>query len=189
MESSIETDLREATRCIVDGGIILYPTDTVWGLGCDARNHEAVERLFELKRRPDSKAMLLLCADMAMVAHYTDPIPESVAALLASATRPTTVIYDGAHGIDTKLIAADGTIGIRIPANDFCRQLCALTKGPIVSTSANFAGNPGAASYADIDPEIVQLADYVCINGRDYNPGTPSDIVKVMPDGSILKLR
>lgn len=189
MESSIETDLREAARCIVDGGIILYPTDTVWGLGCDARNPDAVGRLFELKRRPDSKAMLLLCADMEMVAAHTGLIPESIKTLLASTDRPTTVIYDDARGIASKLIAPDGSIGIRIPANDFCRQLCRLVGGPVVSTSANFAGQPGAATYADIDPEIMRLTDYVCLNGRTAKPGTPSDIVKVMPDGSVLKLR
>lgn len=189
MTTEEQLDLELAVTTLLKGGIILYLTDTVWGLGCDARNDEAVARLFELKRRPDSKAMLLLCSDLDMAAQYVERIPENVRELLRDTERPTTIIYEGAHGISPRLPAADNSIGIRIPDNDFCKEMCRLIGGPLVSTSANFSGKGNCARISEIDKEIIDSVDYVCHSRRKSPTGVPSDIVKVGSDGSLIKIR
>lgn len=182
-------DILQAAETLRRGGIILYPTDTIWGLGCDPCCEAAVERLFALKHRPPAKAMLLLAADLDMAAEYVADIPEKAKELAVNGLRPTTVIYPGARGIAKELIADDGSIGIRIPDYEFCRQLCRELGRPIVSTSANLSGQPSAATFAEIAPEIVSAADYVALTGRDRPAGVASDIVKLNPDGTLLYIR
>lgn len=182
-------DILEAVATLRRGGIILYPTDTIWGLGCDACCPEAVNRLFELKRRPEAKAMLLLAADRDMAARYVGDVPETAWEAVRDAVRPTTMIYPGAKGVCEALIADDGSIGIRIPDYEFCRRLCRELGRPIVSTSANLSGQPAAATFAEIDPAIMAQADYVALTGRDRPAGLPSDIVRTMPDNTLFYIR
>lgn len=190
MCTEAEKDLENALDALRAGGVILYPTDTVWGIGCDATCHEAVERVFRLKHRPDSKAMLLLVSDRGMLARYVGEIPEGAGQLLAAATRPTTVIYDGARGVDSMLIADDGSVGIRIPDDSFCRALCRRLGHPLVSTSANLSGQPAARCYREIVPEMLQGVDYVCTRRHDDLCATPpSAIYKVLNNNEILTIR
>lgn len=183
-----DEDIEQCLAAMRAGGCILYPTDTVWGIGCDCRDAAAVERLFRLKQRPEAKAMLLLAADEEMAAQYAD-FSADAGRLIAAASRPTTVIYPGAKGVAPALIAPDGTIGIRIPADGFCRELCRRLGAPVVSTSANISGQPAAGRFDEIADEIADGVDYVCRSGRDNPPSAPSDIYKVADDGTILTIR
>ncbi len=190
MCTDAEKDLQNALQTLRAGGVILYPTDTVWGIGCDATCHEAVERIFRLKQRPDSKAMLLLVTDREMLGRHVREIPEAAERLLAKAMRPTTIIYSGAKGIDPMLIAADGSVGIRIPDDSFCRALCRRLGHPLVSTSANISGQPAARCFGDIDAAILKGTDYVCTRRHDDPCETPpSAIYKVLDNNEILTIR
>lgn len=190
MCTDAEKDLWNALQTLRAGGVILYPTDTVWGIGCDATCHEAVERIFRLKQRPDSKAMLLLVTDREMLVRHVREIPEAAERLLANATRPTTVIYGGAKGIAPMLIAADGSVGIRIPDDSFCRALCRRLGHPLVSTSANLSGQPAARCFGDIDAAILRGTDYVCTRRHDDPCETPpSAIYKISDNNEISTIR
>lgn len=190
MSCKYEIDIKECVRTMQAGGIILYPTDTVWGLGCDARNSSAVSRLFALKNRPDSKAMLLLVADRMMLTEYVDNIPNQADMLLQNASRPTTIIYKSSGKADGQLVAADGTIGIRIPNDKFCRELCKEFGGAIVSTSANISGGKTANVFEEIRAEIRDAVDYVCLSRREEtNQNPPSAIYKIQADGNVITIR
>lgn len=190
MCTEAEKDLENALETLRTGGVILYPTDTVWGIGCDATCHEAVERVFRLKQRPDSKAMLLLVSDSGMLARYVREIPGAAEQMLASATRPTTIIYGGAQGVDPMLLAADGSVGIRIPDDSFCRALCRRLGHPLVSTSANLSGQPAARCFAEIDPALIQGVDYLCTRRHgDPCDTPPSAIYKILENNEILTIR
>ena len=135
-------EVRKAGITILEGGIILYPTDTIWGIGCDATNPDAVQKVYQLKQRSDHKSMLVLMNGISMLSRYLDRIPESAKEIIASAVKPTTIIYPGAKNFAPNLLAEDGSIGIRITSDPFCQQLIELTDKPIVSTSANISGKP-----------------------------------------------
>lgn len=185
-----DIDISGCVAALRSGGIILYPTDTVWGLGCDATDSEAVNRIFDIKQRPDAKSMLILASGMNMAEQYVGSVPEAARRLLDNTDRPTTVIYDGARDIDTRLIADDGSIGIRIPDDGFCQALCRELGHPIVSTSANISGQPTPRSFAEIPQQIIDSADYVCLRRRDEDElPMPSDIYKVSADGNITVIR
>lgn len=187
---SMQDDIEAAVNVLRGGGVILYPTDTVWGLGCDACNGDAVSRLFGIKHRPSAKSMLLLVSDTEMVSHYVASVPDAARHILADATRPTTIIYDGAHGISPLLLAEDGSVGMRIPGYAFCTELCRRLGSPLVSTSANISGQPTPATYAQIDRQIIDAVDYVCETGRAGRPQMqPSDIIKVSADGTVTNIR
>lgn len=181
-------DLRKAVETMEKGGVILYPTDTVWGIGCDTANAEAVARIFRIKQREDSKSMLVLAADMEQLEGIVAEVPDPVRGLLAEADRPTTVIYPGARNIAPNLIAGDGSVGIRIPDAEFPRMLCRMLGRPVVSTSANISGMPTPADFAGISEEIRKSVDYVCTTGRSGQPSTPSSIY-ILRDGEIKQLR
>ena len=186
----MQDDIEAAVNVLRGGGVILYPTDTVWGLGCDACNGDAVSRLFGIKHRPSAKSMLLLVSDMEMVSHHVASVPDAARHILADATRPTTIIYDGAHGISPLLLAEDGSVGMRIPGYAFCTELCRRLGSPLVSTSANISGQPTPATYAQIDRQIIDAVDYVCKTGRAGRPQMqPSDIIKVSADGTVTNIR
>ncbi len=185
------TVILTALSSLTAGGVLLYPTDTIWGLGCDAANVAAVERLYALKRRDPSKSMLVLCADVEMVEAFVGTVSPQVRALLTQSERPTTVIMPLLrHRLAENLVAADGTIGVRIPRMELCRHLAQALCRPLVSTSANLSGHPSPASFADIDPLLLQSVDYTVPPEFEVpTDGVASRIVKLQPDGSLTVIR
>lgn len=193
-------DLQEALRVLRSGGIIVYPTDTVWGIGCDATNAEAVARLYALKEREDSKSMLVLLDSPAKLNYYIADIPEAAWALLDCCNdandandemmKPLTIIYPNARNLAPNLIAEDGSIGIRITSEPFSKALCEQLRHPIVSTSANISGHPTAHFYHEIEQEVLDRADYVCRFRRDdETPAEPSSIIKLNNNGTFEIIR
>ena len=199
-------DLQQALQVLRNGGIIVYPTDTVWGIGCDATNVEAVKRIYALKQREDSKSMLVLLDSAAKLNYYVD-VPEAAEMLLGvqntdrfadgaqtdlqdEPTKPMTIIYPNARHLAQNLIAEDGSIGIRITSEPFSQALCAQLKKPIVSTSANISGHPSARFFHEIEQAILEGADYVCLFRReDETPHQPSTIIKINADNSFKIIR
>lgn len=186
----IDNDIENAVRTMRQGGIILYPTDTVWGIGCDATNAEAVSRIYKLKRRDDSKAMICLVDSDARLQRYVRNVPEVAWQLIDCAAGPTTIILDGAVNLAPNLIADDGSIALRITSEEFSRQLCYRMQKAIVSTSANISGEPAAQNYCDICQEIIDGVDYVCQSRRqEHKPHKPSAIVRLRHDGEVTVIR
>ena len=185
-----KADLQEALRVLRSGGIILYPTDTVWGIGCDATNAEAVTKIYALKQREDSKSMLVLLDSAAKLDYYVD-VPEAAEMLLeAESEKPLTLIYPNARHLAENLIAEDGSIGIRITNEPFSKALCAQLRHPIVSTSANISGEPTPKAFRDISTAILDNTDYCCLFRReDETPHEPSSIIKINADGSFKIIR
>lgn len=182
------SDLKQAVQVMKEGGIILYPTDTVWGLGCDATNEEAVSRIYRLKQRADSKSMLVLVGSEGMLQRVVTRVPEIAWQLIDVAVNPMTIIYDDAVGVAPNIIAPDGSLGVRITREPFSKALCERLKGPIVSTSANISGNPTPANFSEIDPEIIDGVDYVCNFRRDDRAkARPSNIIKITR-GNVVKV-
>ena len=190
-------DLQEALRVLRNGGDIVYPTDTVWGIGCDATNAEAVKRIYALKQREDSKSMLVLLDSPAKLNYYIADIPDAAWQLLDCSNdandemmKPLTIIYPGARNLAPNLIAEDGSIGIRITNETFSKALCEQLRHPIVSTSANISGHPSAPFFAEIEQAILDGADYVCrFRREDDCPHEPSSIIKINSDGSFKIIR
>ena len=183
-------DLLKAVEVLKTGGIILYPTDTIWGIGCDATNEEAVGRIYEIKQREDSKSMLVLMENPALLERYVDEVPEIAWDLVEISTRPLTVIYPKAKNLAKNLIATDGSIGIRFTKEKFTSQLLQRFRRPIVSTSANISGQKSPALYNEISEEIKQQVDFI-VNYRqdDITPSQPSSIIKLGPGGRIDIIR
>jgi L-threonylcarbamoyladenylate synthase len=185
-----DIDLLKAIRTLKEGGIILYPTDTVWGIGCIATDPSAIGRIYRIKQRDDSKALITLMADTRMLETYIDDIPQQAIRMVEETASPLTVIYNNVHGVASNLTAADGSIAVRISHNDFCRQLCLGVDAPIVSTSANISGQPTPRTFAEIPEYIKDTVDYVCLTGRsDDQPHKPSSIVRITADGTVETLR
>lgn len=180
----------EALLVLNRGGVILYPTDTVWGLGCDATNSEAVRRIYEIKHRADSKAMLSLTDAIGRVDYYFENVPEIAWDLWDVADKPLTLILPRARNVAPELIAEDGTMGMRITKEEVSRTLCARLKRPLVSTSANISGQPTARCFADISEEVKQAVDYIIPlrQNENHNPA-PSGIIKVGDGGLITVIR
>ncbi|OWP62769.1 translation factor Sua5 [Hymenobacter amundsenii] len=171
--------------------VILYPTDTVWGLGCDAELPRAVEQLYQLKNRPAEKACIVLVADEAMFARYAEVVPDNLAELLATQTRPTTYVVPGSRHLAPNLLAPDGTIGMRVVLSDeFCRLVLRRLGHGLVSTSANKSGEPSPAVFSEVAPEIIRKVDYV-VNWRqdDDTRAAPSRVVRLRADGGLEVLR
>ena len=189
-----EEDIRRAVETMRKGGVILYPTDTVWGIGCDAPNEEAVKRVYAIKQRDDTKALICLVDSDARMQRYFRNVPDVAWQLVDSLkegdTKPTTLILDGAVNLAKNLIAEDGSIGIRITNEPFSKELCYRFQKAIVSTSANISGEPAAQNYCDIDPRILEAADYVCWSRRqEHQPHTPSSIIKLKENGEVEIIR
>lgn len=179
-----KSDLDEAVRVLREGGVIVYPTDTVWGIGCDATNEEAVQKIYSLKHRADTKSMLVLLDAPGKLQGYVEEIPEAAWDLLECTSdgtqRPMTIIYPNARNLAKNLIAEDGSIGIRITGEAFSKALCERLKRPIVSTSANISGEPTAKNFSQISQQVLAQADYVCQYRRDdEEEKQPSSIVKL----------
>ena len=183
-------DIEKSLKILRSGGVILYPTDTIWGIGCDATNAEAVERIYGIKRRAETRAMLALVNSCAMLAEYVENIPVSAKELIDKAERPLTLIYPNAKNLAANLIAEDGSIGIRIVNEPFCRQLIEAFGKPLVSTSANISGSLTPAIFDEISEEIRSAVDYI-VRWRqdDRKPATPSSIIKLNIDGSYIIIR
>lgn len=185
-----DDDLREAVRVLKEGGIILYPTDTVWGIGCDARNKDAVEKIFRLKQRADSKSMLVLVGSEGMLQRTVKHVPEIAWQLIDVAVNPMTIIYDHPVGVADNLIADDGSLGIRITSEKFSRMLCERLKGPIVSTSANISGKPTPHTFSEISSEIKNGVDYVCrFRQKEKATSRPSNIIKITKENIVKVIR
>jgi L-threonylcarbamoyladenylate synthase len=179
-EEKIAIEVDRAARVICKGGIILYPTDTIWGIGCDATNPEAVRRIYELKRRRDAKAMIILADSPAMLDEYVENRPAMALDLIKRAGKPLTIIYEKGRNLAHNLLAQDGSIGIRITGEAFSKSLCERTGLPIVSTSANYSGEPFPGSFKDISEGIRNGVDYVVDYRRGDGESTvPSGIIKL----------
>ena len=183
-----EQDIKNAVECMRKGGVILYPTDTVWGIGCDATNPEAVAKVYQIKQRDDSKALICLVDSADRMARYFRNVPEVAWQFIdvAMPVKPTTVILDDATGVANNLVAEDGTLAMRVTYEPFSKQLCYRFQKPVVSTSANISGEPAAQNYCDIDPKLLEQVDYVCWSRRqEHKPHTPSSIVKLSKNGEV----
>ncbi len=181
-------DLRKACEVLERGGLILYPTDTIWGIGCDATNEDAVRRVYELKRRSDSKAMLVLLDSAAKLDRYVDEVPDIAWSLIEVADKPLTIIYSGAKNLAKNLIAEDGSLGIRITGETFSHKLCEQFRRPIVSTSANVSGEPSPSVFAEISDVIKSGVDYIVgYRQDDKQAARPSSIIK-LEAGGVFKI-
>ena len=191
-DNSFRDDIRAAVDVLRRGGIIVYPTDTVWGIGSDATSSEAVRRVFALKQRADAKALITLVGSLAHLERTVDCIPEVAYQLIEYSERPVTIVYDHpdpAACIAPELLAEDGTIGVRVTTEPFSRALCEAFCKPLVSTSANISGQPAPATYTEISSKILEGADYVCLTRRDESASTnkPSSVIR-LSEGGLFKI-
>lgn len=185
-----QEDIKRAIETLRNGGVILYPTDTVWGIGCDATNPEAVKKVYEIKHRDDSKALICLVDSDARLQRYVRNVPDVAWDIFELATKPTTIILDDAVNLAPNLIAEDGTIAMRITQETFSKELCYRFQKPLVSTSANISGEPAAQNYCDISEELLNAVDYVCWSRRqEHKPHTPSSIIKLEKNGTVAIIR
>jgi L-threonylcarbamoyladenylate synthase len=171
------------------GGLILYPTDTIWGIGCDATNAKAVDKVYTLKNRPSHKTMICLVANVFMLEKYVEAVPDVAYGIIDYSTKPTTIIYDNPKGVAHNLVAPDNTLAIRVASDQFCQSLVKRFKKPIVSTSANLGGFPAPATFREISNEILKGVDYVVNLDRDKHKSTPSVIIKLGNDGTVKVIR
>lgn len=186
----MEEDLKKACEVMQAGGIILYPTDTVWGIGCDATNEKAVKKIYELKKRVDNKAMLLLMDSEARLEAYVSDIPPIAWDLIEVADKPLTIIYPQAKNLAANLLGPDGSVGVRITGEEFSKKLCERMRKPVVSTSANISGQSGAANFSEISDEIKQGVDYIVhYRQDDTRKAAPSGIIKLGAGGLIQVIR
>jgi len=187
---TFEEDIRNSLNILREGGIILYPTDTIWGLGCDPGNADAIKRIFELKEREDSKSLILLAFDVSMVERYVRQVPEAAYNILNVTDDPLTIIYPEGRNLAEGVCSSDGSVGIRICNDTFCSELIKRFRKPLVSTSANISGHPAPASFSEIDSHISGNVDYVVHHRRD-DPRTssPSPIIKIGYNGEIKIIR
>ncbi|WMI65625.1 L-threonylcarbamoyladenylate synthase [Aestuariibaculum sp. YM273] len=185
----MQAEINKALEVLKNGGLILYPTDTVWGIGCDATNPEAVKKVYELKKREDSKALICLVADDRMLKKYVKQVPLVALNIIEVTDKPTTIIYDDARNLADNLIADDQTIAIRIPDDEFCYQLTRRLNGAIVSTSANISGEPTPKSYKEISQEVLKGVDYVVNLHHEKKCDKPSSIIKLSNNGVVKVIR
>lgn len=191
MDSNVkQTDISEALETLRNGGLILYPTDTIWGIGCDATNAEAVDRVFRLKGRDQEKSLIILLDSDHKLPSYVQEVPEVAYQLIEYTERPLTIVYSDAKNLAPNLLAADGSIGIRIVQHPFCSALLQRFRKPIVSTSANISGRPAPANFGEIDPLVIDGVDYVVRYGQDDSRrGAASIVMKLEPGGQFSFIR
>lgn len=186
----MKEDIKQALEVLNNGGVILYPTDTIWGIGCDATNPDAVKRVYEIKQRADSKAMLVLIDSPAKLNYYVKDVPPVAWDLIELTTKPLTVIYDGARNLAPNLLAEDGSVGIRVTEEEFSKQLCFRFRKAIVSTSANVSGESSPGNFGEISEEIKQAVDYIVKFRRgEKKLPKPSGIIKLGIGGSVKVIR
>lgn len=190
MNKNYLEDIKQACEVMNKGGVILYPTDTIWGLGCDATNPEAVKRVFEIKQREDSKAMLVLVDNSVKIQFYVKEVPPVAWDLIDLTTKPLTLIYAGARNLAPNLLAEDGSVGIRVTAEEFSQQLCYRFRKAIVSTSANLSGTPSPINFHEISDEIKGAVDYIVkVRQNEKIKVAPSSIIKLDEKGCVTIIR
>lgn len=181
-------EIKKACQVMREGGVILYPTDTIWGIGCDATNEEAVRRVYKIKRRADSKAMLVLVDSAVKVDFYVQDVPEVAWDLIELADKPLTIIYSGARNLAPNLLAEDGSVGIRVTSEEFSKRLCQQFRKAIVSTSANVSGQPSPQNFSEISEDIKAAVDYIVDYRREETTqAKPSSIIK-LDKGGVIKI-
>ena len=186
----MQQEINEIVKVLQKGGTILYPTDTIWGVGCDATNAAAIQRVKKIKQRDDRKALLVLCENMQSVQDYVCDFPEKATEIEQNSEKPVTIIYPKIKNIPEELLAEDGSLGIRIPRFDFCIDLLNAFGKPIVSTSANISGTPSPLNYEDISKEVLESVDYIVKDFHKYStPYSGSKIVKINTDESVVVIR
>ncbi|RYY35415.1 MAG: threonylcarbamoyl-AMP synthase [Sphingobacteriaceae bacterium] len=186
----LKDEVAKALKIMQDGGIILYPTDTIWGIGCDAANSEAVKKIYALKQREEAKSMIILLDNDNKLQSYVREVPDIAYDLIEFAENPLTLVMPGAKNIAPELIAPDGSIGIRVVKHPFCEQLIQRLRKPLVSTSANISGEPSPKNFNDISPEILEGVDYVVdVDQHDLSEKKPSTIMRLSPGGQFEFLR
>ena len=190
MESLFDIEVEKALKVLRNGGVILYPTDTIWGIGCDATNTEAVKKIYQIKQREDSKNLIILVADERDVLQYVAAPDPGVFNFIEDQTRPTTIIFENAIGLPDNLVAADGSIAIRIVQDEFCRHLIKRLRKPIVSTSANISKEPPPQYFKQVSDAIKNSVDHI-VKWRqdDTSASQPSQIIKWNSDGSHSMIR
>jgi len=189
MNSDINQEVHKAFEIIKEGGIILYPTDTVWGIGCDATNSEAVAKIYQLKQREESKSMIVLMNGEKMIYNVFKEVPEVAWQIIDLSEKPTTIILDEPRNVAANLIASDKTLGIRLVKEPFCFKLMEKMKNPLVSTSANISGQPTPIAFKDISQEIIKGVDYVVNLHQNKIAGKPSTIIKLTKDSQVKVIR
>jgi L-threonylcarbamoyladenylate synthase len=186
----MNNDIKKAFDILVNGGLILYPTDTIWGIGCDATNEDAVRRVYELKKRTDSKALITLLDSPAKLNYYIENVPDVAWDLIELADKPLTVIYDNARNVASNLISEDGSLAIRITKENFSQGLCNRFRKALVSTSANISGEPSPANFSEINDEIKNGVDYIVqYRQEDTSKAKASSIIKLGKSGEIKIIR
>lgn len=186
---ALSEEINNCLTVLKKGGIILYPTDTVWGIGCDATNHLAIEKIFQLKKRDENKSMICLMSDFKMLNQYIESVPEVAYDILKYAKKPTTIIYDRPLHVAENLIAEDNSLAIRVTKDEFCKTLIQKLRRPLVSTSANLGGEKTPQSFKEIDPVILEGVDYVVNLHHEKKSAKPSAIIKLKNDGSVKVIR
>ena len=182
-------EIDKTIAVLKEGGLILYPTDTVWGIGCDATNEEAVQKIYKLKQRADSKALICLVANDFMLENHVHTVPELAYDLIDLASKPMTIVYDSPKSVAKNLVADDNTLGIRVATDQFCQYLINKFKQPIVSTSANVSGQPTPKSFSEISDVILKGVDYVVNLNRETTSSSASTIIKLSNDGTVKVIR
>ena len=186
----LKDEVAKALKVIQDGGIILYPTDTIWGIGCDATNTEAVKKIFHLKQRDEAKSMIILLDSDNKLPSYITEVPDLAYDLIEYAENPLTLIMPGARNISPALIAADGSVGIRVSSHPFCQQLIQRMRKPLVSTSANISGKPSPQYFSQVDEAVINGVDYVVdIDQESKEIRNPSTIMRLLPNGQFEFIR
>lgn len=187
---TIDEDIKLACETLRKGGVILYPTDTVWGIGCDATQSSAVKRVFEIKRRADNKALIVMLGNEHQLEQYVNDVPEIAYDLIDAAVKPLTIVYDRGCNLAPELLGEDGSVGIRITKEKFSNRLCQVFRKPIVSTSANISGEPTPIFFKEISEDIKNSVDYIVETRRnDNNPNSPSSVIKLEVGGIIKIIR
>ena len=185
----MKVEVNLSLKNLASGGTLIYPTDTIWGLGCDATNQVAVKKIYKIKNRSETKSLIILVDGMDMLVKYIGEVPEAIEKFLKTATKPTTVIYKHPKGLAANVIASDHTVAIRIVQSDFCKALIQEFGGPIVSTSANFSNQPSASSFEEIDPLLLKQVDYIVNLPAAESENSASQIIKLNDLGEIEFLR
>ena len=185
----IQAEIKRAVAALKAGKIILYPTDTVWGIGCDATNFDAIQKIYQLKEREEAKSMICLVSDIQMLERYVESVPKAAYDIIKLSDKPTTIIYDKPKAIAENVVSSDNTVGIRVASDKFCQSLVSAFQKPIISTSANISGQPTPLSFDQISEDILKGVDYVVNLHRQKRSAKASSIIKLTNDGRVTVIR